>query len=345
MAALEDAKDRIKATCLATTNTSQLLSWQIVMTSGGTEANNLAVQGLAPPGSLILVSSVEHPSVLTLATEPLRERSRLVPVDANGQVNIDALDASLQDARKLAARPLVSIMAGNNETGILSDWARVSEVCRSHDAILHSDAVQVLGKEATSDLLHFVDAITISAHKVHGPVGVGALLYRSSLNLLPLLYGGGQQLALRPGSESVPLAVAMAAACETAEKHRVDGSMLQVAQLRGQLEAGLLRADLGAELIGASVRRLPHIASVAFPGVDRQALLMALDLAGVHCSSGSACASGSSQPSHVLSAMHLPPLWVEGAVRVSLSRLTTAAQIDAAIERISNVVRKMRKRC
>lgn len=343
---MEDAKDRIKATCLGDASPAELQAWQLVMTSGGTEANNLAIRGLAStPAAPILVSSVEHPSVLTLATEPLGERSRLVPVDGSGQVNIDALESLLKEARQAAARPLVSIMAGNNETGICTDMARISEICRQHDAILHCDAVQVFGKEPIGDLFKLVDAITISAHKVHGPVGVGALVFRSSLTLQPLLYGGGQQLALRPGSESVPLAVAMAAAGESAEQQRLSGSMLRVAELRLRLESALRSADLGAEVIGVDARRLPHIASIAFPGLDRQALLMALDLAGVQCSSGSACASGSSQPSHVLSAMQLPPLWVEGAVRFSLSRFTGPGQIDAAIERITNVVRKMRKRC
>lgn len=344
LAQLEDAKDRIKAACLGTTSASALQAWQIVITSGGTEANNLAIRGLAPSSAPILISSVEHPSVLTLATESLGQRCHVVPVDSRGQVNIDALDRLLKVARGVSLQPLVSIMAGNNETGICTDMARVSEICRYHGAILHSDAVQTFGKESIGDLLGLVDAITISAHKVHGPVGVGALLFRSALSLQPLLYGGGQQLALRPGTESVPLAVAMAAACDLAEQHRRDGAMLRVAELRLRLEQALLAADLGAEIIGKDAPRLPHIASIAFPGLDRQALLMALDLAGVQCSSGSACASGSSQPSHVLSAMHLPPLWVEGAVRLSLSRFTSGEQIDAAVERIARVVRKMRKR-
>lgn len=353
-AALEDAKDRIKAACLTTTHPTQLLAWQLVLTSGGTEANNLALRGLASaPDSVIVVSSIEHPSVLSLATEALGERCRVVPVDAGGQVNIDVLDAVLHEAAqqrygrsagRAAARPLVSIMAGNNETGICSDLRRVAEVCRLRDATLHCDAVQVFGKAPLADLLGLVDAVTISPHKVHGPVGVGALLYRSSLTLQPLLYGGGQQLGLRPGTESVPLAVAMAAACEYAEHHRGSGAMERVRELRTRLEAALLSADLGAEVIGAALPRLPHITSITFPGLDRQALLMALDLAGVQCSAGSACASGSSQPSHVLSAMRRPPAWVEGAVRLSLSRFSSVAQIDAAAERISSVVRRMRSR-
>lgn len=344
LAALEDAKDRIKAICLGTGRPSELQAWQLVITSGGTEANNLAISGLAGPNAgSILVSAVEHPSVLAMATEAdvLAGRSHVVPVDGAGQVNIDALDSLLGAA---GPHPLVSIMVGNNETGIVQDLAQVAEVCRSHAAVLHCDAVQALGKLPTDDFAPWVDALSVTAHKLHGPVGVGALLVRGRIALKAMLHGGGQQLGLRPGTESVPLVEAMAATCELAEQARISGAMQQVAALRERFETGLTAAGIGAEIIGQQVRRLPHISAVAFPGLDRQGLLMALDMAGVQCSSGSACASGSSQSSHVLTAMQLPPVWVEGAIRFSFSRLSTAAEVDAALERVSNVVQKLRKR-
>lgn len=356
-AALQDAKDRILALCVGDDYQARSEKWQIVITSGGTEANNLAIRGFSPsPLTPILASSVEHPSVLGPAAEmdPSRLNSeqlgagssfslrRLLPVDPLGQVNIDVLDNWLREAGTLSGRPLVCVMAGNNETGILSDIQAISDVCRRHNAILHCDAIQFLGKLPIQSLFRLVDSVSISSHKIHGPVGVGALIFRAPLILHPLLLGGGQQLGMRPGTESVALAVALAATCDRAESLRAAGSMIAVAELRDRFENALLSANLGSLLVGADSPRLPHISSIAFPGLDRQALLMALDLAGVLCSSGSACASGSSQPSHVLTAMGLPPLWVQGAIRFSFSLDTTSDEADEAAKRVLAVVAKLR---
>lgn len=354
-ARLEDAKDRIKAACLGTQTLAQLQTWQIVTTSGGTEANNLALPGLAGPHATpVYVGASEHPSVLSLATDaqPFRERCRVLPLDGRtGQVNIDALEGQLRAALNSSgptgrppARALVSIMLGNNETGILSDIGSVSRICRRFGAILHCDAIQAVSRVAPEEFVPWVDAFSISAHKLHGPIGVGALLVRTELPLRPLFFGGGQQLALRPGSESVLLVSALAAAVELAERHRQAGAMEQLTQLRLQFETLLRTKDLGAMIIGENLPRLPHITSVAFPGLDRQGLLMALDLNGIHCSSGSACASGSSQPSHVLSAMGLPQEWIEGAIRFSFSRFTSADEITEAVDRISLVIGRLRNR-
>ncbi|MCC6507651.1 MAG: cysteine desulfurase [Pirellulaceae bacterium] len=374
LATLEDAKDRIKAICLGSSAQNDLQTWQLITTSGGTEANNLAVHGLAdtpetttpttssPP---ILIGATEHPSVLTTAqTSPtIAPRCQIVPVDPKtGQVNIDALESSLAAwtnglpksalvSPRLASprpasnppashrpRPLVSIMLGNNETGIVTDIQAVSAVCRRYGAILHTDAVQALGKLPASDFVPFVDAFTISAHKLLGPVGVGALMVRSSVKLRPMLFGGGQQLELRPGSESVVLVSALAEACQAAENFRADSGFAQLTEYRLTFEKQLTNRVPLARIVGQNQLRLPHISSISFPGFDRQALLMALDLAGVQCSSGSACASGSSQPSHVLVAMGLPPEWVAGTIRFSFGRSTTLAEIEAAVDRIERVI-------
>ncbi len=361
-AIIEDAKDRIKVACLGLTSTRDLSRWQVIITSGGTEANNLALHGLisddtpneitdeVPNGSSkssshrLFVSATEHPSIFSTATESphLRKFSQVIPIDpTTGGPNIDALDAWLSANSSLRSRnrPLVSVMLGNNETGIINDIESVSAVCRRHGALLHCDCVQAIGKVQPSDYVPYVDALTISAHKLHGPVGVGALLVAGHVTLQPLLLGGGQQLALRPGTESVPLTCALASACEMAEAHRVAGQMNMVEQLRTRFETMLeIILPHKVVVIGSQWKRLPHISSVAFPGLDRQALLMALDMAGIACSSGSACASGSSQPSHVLLGMGLPESLVQSALRFSFARTTTVEDVQEAVNRIVDVV-------
>lgn len=344
LAALGDAKDHLVNLCAGIDSQARSEKWQVVLTSGGTEANNLAIRGLVPsPLTPIFTSAVEHPSVLAPAAVPGRGLHRSLPVDSRGQVNIDVLDSWLRDAGTLTGRPLVCVMAGNNETGVLSDIHAVAQVCRLHNALLHCDAVQFLGKLPIRPLFRLVDSVSISAHKIHGPVGIGGLFFRSPLVLQPLLYGGGQQLGMRPGTESVALASALAKTCDRADSLLKAGFMSTVAEMRNRFESAIQRADLDAHIVGGDSPRLPHISSVAFPGLDRQALLMAFDLAGVLCSSGSACASGSSQPSHVLSAMGIPPLWVQGTIRFSFSMNTTLEEVDEASRRVTKVVLKMRE--
>ncbi len=264
----------------------------------------------------------------------------VLPVLAGtGQPNIDALEQQLVKLRH-ARRPLVSVMVGNNETGVLADLQAISEVCRRYGATLHSDAVQAFGKLDIADILPLVDAITISAHKLYGPVGVGALLVRSACQPQPMIYGGGQQLGIRPGTESVLLTSALAAACELAESQRLAGDVLRLSRLRETFERHIQELVPGCCIIGEKAPRLPHVSCVGFPGKNRQALLMALDLAGIQCSSGSACASGSSQPSHVLTAMDLPGEIVDSAIRFSFGSPTTESEVALALERIANIFSK-----
>lgn len=335
-AVLEDAKDRIKAVCLGESSTSyqQWQAWQLVLTSGGTEANNLALHGLAQPTATIFVGGTEHPSIVVPAqSSPLiARRARLLPFHPDTlSLNIDVLDQWLTETKSQDIPALVSVMIGNNETGLLSDISKVSSVCRRHGATLHCDAVQALGKCDIVSLLPMLDVLSLSAHKLNGPVGVGAFLFRSRLTLQPMLFGGGQQLELRPGTESVVSALALAKAMETAELFRQAGGDHQLSGLRDQFEQALLTRLPWAKVIGQGLPRLPHISSVAFPGHDRQALLMKFDLAGLQCSSGSACASGSSQPSHVLTAMHLPDAWIQGTIRFSYGKGTTVEDIEQAV--------------
>ncbi len=344
-AAVEDAKDRLKSVCLNDVPKNQHHGWQVLITSGGTEANNLALSGLAPSEhSPIFIGATEHPSIYSLVSDHphFRMRCQILPVDRLGAVNIDALDRMLMEQEEKRERaPLVSLQWANNETGILLDIKKISSVCHARGALLHTDLVQALGKIPLPDLSAMVDAFTISAHKIHGPVGIGALFVRPGVTVRPLLYGGGQQLGLRPGTESVPLVCAFAAAGD----HMEDSlrAMRHVSQMREHFESSILAADPLAVVIGQQSPRLPHISMISFRGLDRQAMLMALDMVGIQCSSGSACASGSSQPSHVLVAMGLEDDIVRGAIRFSLSRYTTALEIDSAIERVSNVISRLRR--
>lgn len=313
---------------------------RLIFTSGGTEANNLALQGLCgKPGSNIIISAIEHPSVVSVA-EHLAERGyevRRLPVDRTGVVLLDRLDDLIDQHTSL-----VSVMLGNHETGVLQPVRKIAENCSSAGVPMHTDAVQAVGKLPVNFRELGVAAMSFSAHKLHGPVGIGGLLLRSDVTPAPLLFGGFQQGAIRPGTEAPALArgmlTAMLLAHDEGEKR-----WQRMASLRDRLESTLHREIPEVVINGAGADRLPHTSSVSFPGLDRQAVVMALDLAGVACSTGSACASGSSDPSPVLLAMGLAPEVVEGSIRISLSALTTANEIDAVVSRIVRVYAGLRQ--
>ncbi len=322
-------------------------SARVIFTSGGTEANNLIVFGraFAPNNSsaadksnLVIVSAIEHPSVLEAASQ--LPSFPVLPVDQAGRVCLETLKNWLElDQHRIG---LVSIMMGNNETGILQDVESIAILCHRYGIPVHCDLVQVAGKIPFSMRSSNIDAVTLSAHKLHGPVGIGALVVRTGLVLAPRLFGGGQQLELRPGTEPVLLADAMATALQCTLTARQEGAYQKLAVLRDHFESSLL-ADLpDIEVIGQSSPRLPHTSNMAFHGLDRQAVFMALDLAGIACSTGSACASGSGRPSHVLTAMQLAPSTIQSAIRFSFSRYTTPKEVDSGVERIVSVIRKLR---
>jgi cysteine desulfurase len=314
---------------------------EVVFTSGGTEANNLAVFGLAAPerGAGHVVSSpIEHPAI----AEPVAR------LEADGfAVDRPAVDREgLADADRMADafRPetrLATLMLANNETGALQPVARLAERARERDVPVHTDAVQAVGRVPVDFHALGVATLAASAHKFHGPVGAGLLLVRRGLKLRPGLLGGGQQQGRRPGTVAVPLAVGLAAALkrwhDEAEARRA-----RWIALRDRLEAGLVAA-LGANRVvrngpADDGSRLPQTVNLGFPGLDGDALLMQLDLAGVYASLGSACASGSTRPSPTLVAMRVPDALLRSSVRFSLGAGTTAAEIDAAIARIAAVV-------
>jgi cysteine desulfurase len=237
---------------------------------------------------------------------------------------------------------LVSLMWGNNETGVLQPIAEAAQMCRAAGVPLHTDAVQVVGKLPVDFDQMRVSALSLAAHKFHGPRGVGALLVDATSPLESMFWGGFQQQGLRPGTESVELALGLCRALEvwTAE---ADARRERMAKLRDRFEGLLLAGRPGLVVNGGRAERLPHTSNLSFVGLNRQELFVALDLAGVQCSTGSACASGSSEPSPVLQAMGLPESVVGSALRFSLGAGTTTAEIDEAAARILQVCNDLEK--
>jgi cysteine desulfurase len=309
----------------------------VVFTSGGTEANNLALLGICasfPQRGQLIISGIEHPSVTGVA-EILKKDGwdlQVVNTLSNGKIDLDHLASLLNDETRL-----VSVMLANNETGVIQPVADVVALCKNHGVLVHTDAVQAVGKMKVDFQQLGVDALSLSAHKIHGPVGVGALLIKDGCPLTPLLFGGFQQNGLRPGTEACPLPAALSTTLELYLDQQ-DANLSLLLDLQSRLERGIIGLFPAAIVIGQEPPRLPQTTCVSFPGVDRQALMMALDVAGVCCSTGSACASGSSEPSPVLIAMGLPEGVIDGAIRFSLSRFNTPTEVDAVIEILSEVL-------
>ncbi|HEX5633955.1 MAG TPA: cysteine desulfurase family protein, partial [Gemmatimonadales bacterium] len=288
---------------------------QVFFTSGGTEADNLAVRGAvlaSTPAGHAAVSPVEHKAVLAAAHAGARfgGRETLLPVDAEGVVTPAALEATL------ATRPaVVSVMWANNETGVLQPIAALAERCRAARVTFHTDAVQAVGRVPVQ--FRDADLLTVSGHKLGAPKGVGALLVRDRAALSPLVHGGAQQQALRPGTENLAGAVALGVALELAVREQA-AEAVRLAALRDELERRLLAAVPGARVAGAGAARVPHVSGIMVPGADGAALLLHLDALGICASGGSACTTGSPEPSHVLAAMGVPRELALGFVRFSL---------------------------
>jgi cysteine desulfurase len=312
---------------------------RLLFTSGGTESNNLAIHGIAglEPGEIV-VSAVEHPSVLAAADASRRAKHKAIrlAVDSNGVVLLTELEKLLNASVKL-----VSVMVGNHETGVLQPLAEIAQRCTAAGIPFHTDATQAVGKIPLDFRGLGIAAMTFSAHKFHGPVGIGGLLLRGDVNLAPLFFGGTQQMGLRPGTEPVALAVGMFQALKLWQ-HDADARYQKLEMLRNRFEQNLSAAIDTVVIHGGSTTRLPHTSNLAFPGIDRQAMVMALDLEGIACSTGSACTSGSSQPSAVIRSMDAPDPILEGSVRFSLGVLNTLAEVDEAAARIIKVHRKLR---
>jgi len=337
--ALENAREGVGRTLGA--DLSGTRADRVIFTSGGTEANNLAILGLAgdKPGHGI-ISAIEHPSVSGPSDQLARRGWRIdrLPVTPQGVGRLECLAELLRPDTRF-----VSLMLANNETGVLQPIAQAAAICYAAGVPLHTDAAQAVGKIRVDFQALGVSVLTAAAHKCHGPLGIGVLICRPEVKLDPLLYGGFQQQGLRPGTESVALAVGMHAALQTWER---EGGMrtFRLAELRDSLESSLC-AELPELVInGRDAPRLPQTSNIAFLGIDRQALWIALDMAGVACSTGSACASGSQEKSPVLRAMGLPEGVVASALRFSVGCTTTAEEVAEAARRIVKIVNQLRSK-
>jgi len=336
-AGLEEAK-RTVAECLG------VEPGQVIFTSGGTEADNLAIIGSALAARdrggpfRVAVSAVEHKAVLAAAhaVQHLGGEEILVGVSASGVVEEEALDEAL--ARGVA---LVSVMWVNNEVGTVQPIARLAERCRAAGVCFHSDAVQALGKVPLSLTEAGCTLVTISGHKIGAAKGVGALIVRDRGAVEAIIHGGGQQYGIRPGTENVPGIVGLGRAVELAAAEQAE-SATRLGALRDELERRVLAIVPDAVINAWQAERAPHVSNISIPGTDSEALLMHLDLAGVACSSGSACSTGAIEPSHVLTAMGVPRDLGIAALRFSFGRDNTAEDVDAVIAALPKIVEKVR---
>jgi cysteine desulfurase len=313
---------------------------EIVFTSGGTESDNLALFGLVASGDHLITSSIEHHAVLH-AAERLALRGvdvTFLPVSSEGQVDPDDLRRVVRSNTKL-----ISIMAANNETGVLQPVEEIGRIAQERDIWFHSDAVQAVGKIPVDVKTIGCDLLSLSGHKMHAPQGTGVLYVRRGTRIEPLFFGGMHERQRRAGTENVAGIVALGRAAELAASSLADGSMRDVAALRDRLEAGLIARVESAGVNGRTLPRAPNTTNLYFDDLEGEALVIALDLKGLAVSGGSACASGATEPSHVLTAMGLSHARARASLRFSLTKLNTAADIDAALEIVPAAVARLRE--
>ena len=336
-AALDEARERV-ALCIGAAPE------EICFTSCGTEGDNMAVLGAwraarGSPRRAVVSSAIEHKAILAAVHRAAHEgaEERVVPVDTNGVVDVGAFAATLRDDTAVA-----SIMWVNNEIGTIQPIEVLVEAARERGVVFHTDAVQAFGKLPIDVRRLMVDMLTISGHKIGAPKGIGAIFIRRGLTLEPLMHGGSQDRGRRPGTENVAYAVGLARACELAIEER-EHETARLRALRDSLEAALVDRVPDAIVHGRGAQRAPHILNISVPGTDSESLLMALDLAGVACSSGSACQSGSVEPSHVLAALGVPRELASAAVRMSLGKLSTEDCVKRVSELFPALITKARR--
>ena len=339
---VEEARERIAAALGAHPS-------EVIFTSGGTEADNLAVKGTyaarhtaEPARTRVVTSAIEHHAILDsvdYVTESSGATAVFVEPTVVGAIAPDALTSALGDGADVA---LVSIMWGNNEIGTIQPIAQLAAVCRELGIPMHSDAVQAVGHVPVDFSASGLDLLTLTGHKLGGPVGSGALLARRDAALAPQLHGGGQERKVRSGTLDARGVHALAAAVETAVAG-LDDEMTRVIALRDKLIRGALALGLGIEVTGAwtpgsAADRLPGNAHLRVPGADRDALLFVLDAAGISCSAGSACTAGVTRPSHVLTALRIGDADAAGALRFSLGHTSTEEDVDAVLAVLPDAV-------
>ncbi|MBD3420395.1 MAG: cysteine desulfurase NifS [Chitinivibrionales bacterium] len=315
---------------------------EIYFTSCGSESDNMAIQGFVKQHrikSRLVTSAVEHPAVRNTCRRQKEEHGialEELPVDAQGLID-------LEHFKSLPISPdtLVSLMWANNETGVLFPLEEIAEWVKSRGGSVHSDAVQAVGKMPIDMSTTPLDMLALSGHKLHAPKGVGALYLRKGVKLPALLQGGHQENGLRAGTENVAYIVGLGKACELAKK-RIDNENNQVRKLRDKLENALLASCKGAKLNGAKELRLPNTTNISFEAIEGEAILLLLDENGIAASSGSACTTGSLEPSHVMLAMGLSYTYAHSSTRFSMSIFNTEEEIDKVIEVMPGIVERLR---
>lgn len=317
-------------------------SREILFTSGGSESDNLAIQGTAhalrEKGKHLITSRIEHPAVLNTCRRLEEEGFRVTYLapDRTGRISPESVREAMEPDTIL-----VSIMTANNEIGTIQPAAEIGAVCREKGILFHTDAVQAVGLLPVRAERLNADLISLSAHKFHGPKGVGALYVRKGTRLDALICGGSQERGLRAGTENVPGIVGLGKAIRIAEAEREENAG-RIRELRDTLEKRILQAVPDAVVNGDPELRLPNNCHLSFPGVESEALLLRLDLAGIAASGGSACTSGSTEPSHVLKAIGLEDEYIRGSIRLTLGRETTREDTEKTAQVLPEIVRDLR---
>jgi cysteine desulfurase len=335
-AAVETAREQVAALLNAHPQ-------EIVFTSGGTESDNHAIFGVAAassdPAKHVITTAIEHEAVLNSCQELEKQGVAVtyLPVSHDGLVDLNDL--------RTAIRPetaLISVMHANNELGVIQPLAEIGSIAAEKDIYFHTDAVQCVGKIPVDVKTLKLDLLSLSGHKLYAPKGVGALYIKGGTQLRQLLYGGHHQRGFRPGTENVAGVVGLGKAAELARLSLADDAA-RLSTLRDTLERGLLARVPGSRANASRAPRTPNTSNIVFPGIEGEALIIALDLKGLACSTGAACSSGAVEPSHVLTAIGLPAADARASIRFSLGRHTTPAEIDTALEMVPAAVAQLRQ--
>lgn len=315
---------------------------ELIFTGGGTESVNMAIRGLLAgraPKKRLVTTSVEHSATRQLCEKLAHEGIEIVEVgvDGAGRLDLPAWRAAVGDPQTA----LATVMWANNETGVIFQVAELAQICKAHSVPLHSDGTQAIGKIAVDVRSAGVDAMSLAAHKFHGPKGVGALYVRRGVRISPLIIGGPQEHNRRGGTENVPGIVGMGVAAELAGEKLSE--MGQVAELRDRLEAAVLQMIPDTSINGDAEHRLPNTSNISFAQLEAEAILLLLSEKNICASAGAACSSGSLEPSHVLRAMKIPDRIAHGAIRFSLSRYTTQNEINTTLAVLPGLIERLRR--
>jgi len=312
---------------------------EVVFTSGGTEADNLALSGLTSAGDHVISSTIEHHAVLNSCKhlQAMGCEVTYVPVDGRGLVAPDDVRRALRPHTKL-----ISIMMANNETGVLQPVEEIGKIAAETDVYFHTDAVQAAGKVPIDVNCLGCDLLSISGHKMHAPQGVGALYVRKGTVLQPMLFGGSHERSRRAGTENVPGIVALGKAAELAREALERGDLERMSAMRDHTEQKILSELEAAGVNGAGAPRVPNTTNIHFDGIEGEALVIALDLKGLAVSTGAACSSGAIEPSHVLTAMGLPPETARASLRFSLGKQSTPEDVEFALSLVPQTVTRLR---